>query len=367
MPAATSQTWAHLNSLLNSTVPIRVKHAVETYFKQNRVLSLLTKEKRVDVKKDGGLGIIVPLLINQNGTIKFRSLDNDPPLQIQEWRTNAYFPYGTLTGALTFKESELWPNMGEGKLADIIDPQVDQALMTIKKHLNWAMVRGASGQAAASDNPVADSSALILGLRDGITGHGTALYPSTYGGLNPASGGDTDVSEWKAAERRNATNGGVPRLIPNMDNVLNGTVHGENKVKLILTSQAGAELYAQQVYPNVQRISYEGAGETVFSGYNFNGLPVDWDDQCLPFLTAEKPASGWNGTADPPNTARMYFFAPGSARFWWHPSHNLGNAIHKDWRVPESGFRRSKMISLLGQFLIEDRRSNGLLWDIDVS
>ena len=365
----TSQAWAYLNSYLTAIGPTYIPGLVETNFKKHVLLGRLKANNRVRTYEEGGHGIIKRLAIGENPTIMFRGPKADPDVQFNEFTTQAYWGWGTLTGSLTFWDDDINKCRGKAQLLDFVDPQVKQAVNTIAKRISWALGQGATGRTDDTTMvaPGAATTDLLLGLRDGVSDISGAPYPTTYGGLNPHD--NTNLGSWYANSYDNSANGGVGKLVKTMEHVANLCVHGMFPLEFVISDQAGAELYAEQLYPNVRytNLGDNSKGETVFEGYTFRNMPVMWDVDVKPFVTAEVPSTGWSGTADTASTSRFYFIAPESMSWWWNPVWNERNAISPEWRYPERGFRRSKQIALQSQFVVEDRRSNGLLYNVVTS
>ena len=358
-----SLAWSHLNTYLASIGPVYAEGLIETHFKKHPLMAMLKAVGNVKEYDDGGDQIIVRLAIGENPTLKFRSPYADPPLQKNETVTQAAFRWGTLTGAVTFFDADLKKNMRRGKLIDLVEPAIKQAFNTVDKRISWAIGQGmsdidtSSGTAATMADTAAD---IVLGLRDAIAGlSSVGGSPASYGGLDP-NGADTNVADWVANVYDNSANGGVPKLQKTLEHTLNLCVHGMYFPDYCVTDQAGAELYMETLLPNIRYRDLE-VGDAVFSGYEFHGMPLLWD---LDAVAMTSQPTTWQGAADSANTSRFYMVAPESFSWWWNPDWNMDQAIEPEWRIPENGLRRSKLITLQCQLTCEDRRSNGVLINV---
>ena len=370
-----AQTWAFLNSYLTSVAPIYAKGYVETQFKKHVFLSRLMKQNRVQTYQEGGQGIIKRIAYGTNPTIKLRGPKSDPPLQFNEFMTQAFWPWGSITGSLTFWDDDIKKCRGKQQLVAWVEPQVQQAMKTVDKQLSWWVLQGNTGRTddttkfdTTSDTTVNN----ILGVRDGIApGDGnTSLTPGSYGNIALADLGPNGIlNDWYANVMDASANGGPGRLPRLLLQSIQSCVHGSEPIDFVCTDLNGWVLYADMAYPNVELTSFEGAGDTVFDAYSIGGKPLVWDVDCTPFLSGQDTGGGsWTGTADTSSSYSRYYGVPtGAFTWWWNPDWNYDNAIETDWRLPERGFRRSKLINLQCQLTLEDRRSAFLLYNVKSS
>lgn len=379
LPTA-SQNWAYLSSFFTAVAPVYARSYIETRFKRHVVMGRFMQQNRIDTAEAGGQGIIKRLAIGENPTIKIRSPRADPPMQQNEFMTQAFWPWGSMTGSLSFYDDDIKKCQGEAQLIAWIEPQINQAMSTIDKQMSWWVCQGNTGRTddpTKYDKPADTVSNLILGLRDGISA-GTAqipggtlpanpqAHPLQYGGIASDDWTNQQVLfDWQA----NLVDGsalGSAGLLSNLERMTNNCVHGEYPIDFIGTDQPGYELYKSLLWPNVRYNDFDHAGDTTFEALLFKNLPIVWDVDLQPWIAGQDNGLAPNPTQsyDNANSSRYYGVASQSMRFWWNPDWNYTDAIEKDFRYPENGFRRSKLINLQCQFICEDRRSNGLLYNV---
>jgi len=369
-PTAT-QNWAYLNSFFTSVAPVYARGYVETRFKRHVVMGRLLQQDRVQTSEAGGQGIIKRLSVGENPTIKIRSPRADPPMQNNEFMTQAFWGWGSMTGSLSFYDDDIKKCQGEAQLIAWIEPQINQAMSTIDKQISWWICQGNTGR---NDDPAkfatdADTlTNLILGLRDGISASNTAstgpIHPTTYGSIGDADWSNPNVLvDWQANVVDGAA-GGASGLLASLERMTNNCVHGEYPLDFIATDQNGYELYKSLLWPNVRYNDFDHAGDTTFEAVLFKNLPIVWDVDLQPWTSPLTNAGGTTGTYDAAGTSRYYGVASQACHFWWNPDWNYTDAIERDFRFPENGFRRSKLINIQCQFVVEDRRSNGLLVNV---
>lgn len=250
----------NIGELAATTMEFYEKSLADNIFKRKVVLDHFKANGGIK-KYPGGTKIRVPLMYSTNSTVKaFDGLDS-LDLTYQDTVDAAEYDYKFYDVSITFTLVDELKNSGEPQVLNLLEAKVKQAEMSLAERLANDFFNG-----AASDSKE-------------ITGVDTAIAASgTYGGVN-----GTSYSWWRSYVQATATTLTVAQMRTAKNNANKGS--GGARVSLIVTDQTLYEKYHSLLtatYTMNLPVSKEGSrlGDGGFSGVEFEGIPVRYDEQC---------------------------------------------------------------------------------------
>ncbi len=138
---APSQQTINFDQLLSTTLFAYRPKMVDNIFKSSAFLAALRKYDGIDYQ-NGGERIQVPLMYEENDTVKsysgFETLDVKP----QDGITSACFPWCEIGGTISISRKQERQNSGESALLKLLEAKIMQAEMSMKSKVNTNILQG---------------------------------------------------------------------------------------------------------------------------------------------------------------------------------------------------------------------------------
>jgi len=359
-------TWSNLEHIFTATGPVYFKGIVQTYFRESPFLALIQQKGNIEKVSVSGPTVVQRLRYGGNTTVGWRSTRGEVPIEEQSMLTTAAWNWGSLTGAVTFYDEDLHDNMGEAQLVDLVQVTLDQLADTIKNKIASAILQGTSGDPDPSANE--QVSARILGLKDAVTtGGGTSTNPAniarpaTYGGLTDVDlGGQIaglNQGAWSAAIVAGTSQAAdIPK---NLRALVNRCTWGTVKPDFLLAPLEIYEAYESSMVNNIRYVTLN-VGDTSFEGLAVRGIPLIFD-RLMTGITSVP--TGWSGSATESSTThRVYAIRAADWKWVFDPQWDMQNGLEPNWRIPEDGFRRTRLLCIRSQLICVNRTTQGLLY-----
>lgn len=139
--SAPSQHTINYDALLSTTLMNYRPTLVDEIFKSSAFLAALRKYDGIDYQ-DGGERIWIPLMYEENSTVKsyqgYETLDTTP----QEGITSAFYPWCEVAGTISISRKEERQNSGEAALLKLLKVKTTQAEMSMKSSINTQILQG---------------------------------------------------------------------------------------------------------------------------------------------------------------------------------------------------------------------------------
>lgn len=262
--------------LLSSTLEKFIqKQPVDVFFTKLALWDWLNKKGGIKKRTDGGLKMVVPLMIAGNSTVMAYSGYDTLDVSPQTGFTAAEFEYKFYNGAITISKEEELKNAGEAQVFDLLEAKWTQLRMSFRDRLNADAYLNGSGSGA-------EAGKVITGLDLMVDSAGT------YGNILRSTN-----TWWSSQE----TAVGGPLQIDGstgMRRMYNDCGRGQGAMTPdgILTTQAIFEAYEQSMAPYI-RYTVTGDANAVFESdtLKFRKAPMLWDEECqsgqMYFLNSE--------------------------------------------------------------------------------
>ena len=138
---APSQHTINYDALLSTTLMAYRATLVDNIFKSSAFLAALRKYNGVDYQ-NGGERIWIPLMYEENSTVKsysgYETLDTTP----QDGITSAFYPWCEIAGTISISRKEERQNSGESALLKLLQVKTTQAEMSMKNEVNSQLILG---------------------------------------------------------------------------------------------------------------------------------------------------------------------------------------------------------------------------------
>lgn len=138
---APSTNTVYYDALLTTTLAAYRRTLVDNIFKDSAFLAYLRMTDAVQ-KQDGGERIALPLMYENNSTVKthggYSVLDTTP----QDGLTTAFYEWAEVAGTISISRKEQRQNSGEGRLINLLQAKIKQAEMTMREKLNTDLICG---------------------------------------------------------------------------------------------------------------------------------------------------------------------------------------------------------------------------------
>lgn len=139
--SAPSTNTVYYDALLTTTLSAYRKTLYDNIFKDSAFLAYLRLANAV-MKQDGGERAALPLMYEQNTTVKthsgYETLDTTP----QDGLTTAFYEWAEVAGTISISRKEERQNAGEGRILNLLESKTKQAEMTMREVLNQSLVQG---------------------------------------------------------------------------------------------------------------------------------------------------------------------------------------------------------------------------------
>ncbi len=261
MASSTLRTFGvtNIDSLLATTKEVFAKAGPQlndAIFTQNVLLDRLNKKSKVT--KQGGASILSNILYGKNNTFKAYSGDEILNTTGTEGVTTAQFKWKNYGGTVKYDGDEVRMNSGQGKLLDLVNAKVEQAMMSAADALSQDLY--ASSQVA---NKVSCLPILVDATSD-------------VGDIN-----STTYSWWQS--QVTASGSFAARGLADLRDLRNDILRqGQSALggpDLIVTTQAVSEYYEAGLEPQIRYRSRDRA-DASFSGLDFSGAEIVFDTNC---------------------------------------------------------------------------------------
>jgi len=139
--AGPSQHTINYDALLSTTLMAYRATLVDNIFKSSAFLAALRKYDGIDYQ-DGGERIWIPLMYEENSTVKsyqgYETLDTTP----QDGITSAFYAWCEIAGTISISRREERQNSGESALLKLLQVKTTQAEMSMKSQVNQQLIQG---------------------------------------------------------------------------------------------------------------------------------------------------------------------------------------------------------------------------------
>ncbi len=176
----------------------------------------------------------------------------------QDSETSVRYPWAQDYGTISISLTEEKKNQGRGKLIDILNQKIDDAMTSLKDLLNTQLL--ATAPAAGSKDPISLTE---------IVQTTPATSPARVASIGNISG--TAQSWW----RNRATNGGA-FSVSDMNTMYNTVSDGTDFPQMLLTSQTVFEYYENSQVGQI-RYSDTKTADAGFQNLLFKQTPILWD------------------------------------------------------------------------------------------
>lgn len=247
-----------VGALLSTTIDNYLPTFRDNAFKKHAFLDHLKNNGGVEVK-DGGTGIVAPIIGGANTTAKAFSGADVLDITYQGGIDSARFNWAFYNASITLTLTDQLQNSGKSQMLSLLKGKIMQAENTLSELVNNDLFTGTGTDANSSPN---------------IVGLDTALSDTTtYGGINPTA---TGSEFWKATNIAVATDLTTFKEIRNAKNSANKGAGG-SRIGLIMTTQ---DLYEKMMGLLTNTVSMNPTSEgkrladAGFANFEIDGTPV---------------------------------------------------------------------------------------------
>ena len=359
---APSTNTIYYDALLTTTLAAYRKQLYDNIFKDSAFLAYLRLTDAVK-KQDGGERIAIPLMYEDNKTVKthggYSTLDTTP----QDGLTTAFYEWAEIAGTISISRKEERQNSGEGRLLNLLESKIKQAQMTITEKLNGDLVLGTVSSSTFVQDTAEDGSyglnPLAYFLRkekatDPTTNDCGNIAGDTYRwwrhrvgvlGANAGSVSNEDfavnVSTWS----------GLKVALKRMYNYCGRGTGGSPD--LVVMDQVTYESYENALDDKVRYMNTKMA-DMGFDNIKLKGATCVWD---------EKVPDVYTGTAD--ITLGSAFFL--NTKFYNLVIDSQTDIITTPFLEPENQTAKTAKILFMGNSCVSNMRKLGVCLDISQS
>ena len=357
--SAPSTNTVYYDSLLSTTLMAYRKTLYDNIFKDSAFLAALRRFNGVS-KQNGGERIAMPLMYEDNNTVKsyanYEVLDTTP----QDGMTTAFYEWREIAGTISISRKEERQNSGEGRLIGLLESKIKQAEMSIREAINLQLVLGTISSATfVPGNSAKDLNPLGYFLRKV-----NSTDPTTGGNVGNISG--SSYSWWRhktaylssTAETGNSfgfdatTFAGLKLGLRRMYNYCGRGSGGYPN--LVLMDQASFETYEQALDTNLRYADTKMA-DMGFDTIKLKGATCIWDEQ-VPNIN--------DGSADPSGaTDGTAFFL--NTEFYKLIIDSETDVITTPFVEPENQTAKTAKVLFMGNAAVSNLRKLGVLYGID--
>ena len=280
--SAPSTNTVYYDALLSTTLAAYRKQLVDNIFKSSAFLSALKQNGGVDYQ-NGGERVAIPLMYEQNTTVKSYRGADVLDTTMQDGFTTAFYPWSQIGGTVAITRLEERQNSGEAAILNLLQKKIAQAEMSMKAVVNQQLIQGtvSSGTFVAgnSQKDLLPLGQFLRKLR--------ATDPTTTNIGNIAA---ATYSWWKAqtADLATATIGtntfvlsvsSFKGYLIALRRMLNYCANGADgsAPNLIVATQGSYELYANSLQDKMQYTDTR-LGELGFDSLKLRGATMIYDE-----------------------------------------------------------------------------------------
>ncbi len=351
------------DAVLSTTLRNYRKKLADNITKGNQFLAWLKSKGRFS-KQSGGYNVHIPLMHAQNSTADIYSgyglIDTTP----QDGITAAFFDWSQLAVTITISNLEKKQNKGEAKIIDLLKAKTMQAEVSLQQLLNNCIVAGRFTTAAGNG---ADINSRRIGRLDS-----GALGPYPLGALIAADPVNQSVSigningATHSFWRNQATNSAAATFIAlrsELNRVYNNCSKGVGgNVDLLLADQIAWETYWLSMSQNERYLVDDKRTLDVLGGSDvlkFRGAAMIWDEVVPDLDTPVNPVDGVATT-----NSTVFFVNSQTIEYVVESDTDFDTT---DFVRPENQDAVTAQILWMGQVCVNNRRKNGVLFDISQS
>lgn len=241
------------DAILSTTLENHRSQLVDNVFSA-RPLAFFLKQAGQIRMVGGGTKIVTPLIYARNSTAKpyrmYDTLDTTP----QDGISAAEYNWGQFSASITIAGLEEAVNSGEEQVIDLLEAKVMQAEESITE---------------VFDEMFLDNKATSQNVKEwnGL-GHLVAQNSNPVGGINPSTN-----NWWKS----HIDSTSAKLTVKKMRTAYHTVSVGNDKPNLILTTQAGYELYEEEMYGKLQYTDTR-ARDAGFTNLLYSAAPVVMDN-----------------------------------------------------------------------------------------
>ena len=351
--SAPSQHTINYDALLSTTLFAYRPTLVDNIFKSSAFLAALRKYNGVEYQ-NGGERVQIPLMYEENDTVKSYSGYEVLDVKPQDGITSAFYPWTEIGGTISISRKEERQNSGEAALLKLLEKKIMQAEMSMKSAVNKQLVQGTVSSATfIPGNSAKDLLPLGYFLR-----YAPATDPTTGGNVGNIAA--ATYSWWR----------------PQCANFASGTAATGHAFGLAITTWAGIKVGLKRLWnhcskgadgsgPNlvvmdqVTYETYENAMDTQvryldtdladmgFDNIRMKGATCIWDE-LVPDL--------YTGTAA--ITVGTAFFL--NTKFYKLVIDSETDFITTPFIEPENQTAKTAKVLFMGQATVSNARKNGM-------
>jgi hypothetical protein len=357
---APSTNTVYYDALLTTTLNAYRKTLYDNIFKDSAFLSYLRMSDAIR-KQNGGERIQVPLMYENNSTVKthggYSTLDTTP----QDGLTAAFYEWAEIAGTISISRKEQRQNAGEGRLLNLLESKIKQAEMTMREKLNDDLIRGTVSSATFVQDTAEDGSYGLnpLGYFFRLQ-KATDPTTKTVGNIAGAT-----YSWWRHRTADLGADAGS--TMSNEDFALNCTTYAALKVglkrlynycsrgsggspDLAVTDQVSFETYENALDQSVRYMNTKMA-DMGFDTVKLRGATMIWDESCPDVFTGT--------TAITVGTVFMI-----NTRFYELFIDSETDIITTPFIEPENQTAKTAKILFMGNACVSNMRKHGMGCDI---
>jgi len=357
--SAPSTNTIYYDSLLSTTLMAYRKTLYDNIFKDSAFLAALRRFNGV-TKQNGGERIAMPLMYDDNNTVKsysnYETLDTTP----QDGMTTAFYEWKEIAGTISISRKEERQNAGEGRLIGLLEAKIKQAEMSIRKAINMQLVLGTISSATfVPGNGAKDLYPLGYFLRKDNT-----TDPTAGGNVGNIAG--ATYSWWRHKTANLNTTAGTGNSFGFDATTFAGLKLGLRRMynyagrgsggypNLVLMDQASFETYEQALDVNVRYTDTKMA-DMGFDTIKLKGATCIWDEY-VPNINdgSADPAGATDGTA---------FFL--NTEFYKLIIDSETDIVTTPFVEPENQTAKTAKVLFMGNSAVSNMRKLGVLYGID--
>lgn len=250
-------TFSVPDTELSLTLHNRRAEVVDNIFRGTAFMNALRRYSAVEMV-NGGLEIVQPLRYTKNTTVgsfdSYDLLDTTP----QDSETSVRYPWAQDYGTISISLTEEKKNQGRGKLLDILNQKIDDAMTSLKDLLNIQLL--ATAASSGSKDPISINE---------IVQSAPTTSPARVASIGNISG--TAQTWW----RNKFTNGGS-FSVSDMNTMYNNVSDGTDFPNLLMTSQTVYEYYENSLVGQIRYADTKMA-DAGFQSLLFKQTPLIWE------------------------------------------------------------------------------------------
>lgn len=350
--SAPSQHTMNYDALLSTTLMAYRPTLIDNIFKSSAFLAALRKYDGIEYQ-NGGERVQIPLMYEENDTVKSYSGYGVLDVKPQDGITSAFYPWTEIGGTISISRREERQNSGEAALLKLLEKKIMQAEMSMKSAVNKQLILGTvSSSTFVPGNDIKDLFPLGYFLRYApateptIGGSVGNISSATYSWWRPkcanfASTVATGHAFGLAVTTWAGLKVGLKRLWNYCSNGADGS--GPN---LVVMDQISYESYENAMDTQVRYLDTELA-DMGFDNIRLKGATCIWDELVPDLYTGT--AAIVVGTAFMLNTKFYKLVIDSETDF-----------ITTPFIEPENQTAKTAKVLFMGQATVSNARKNGM-------